>query len=85
MYHYGWDAGSSWLMLLWMLLFWGGLLTIGIFLVRTLLSTITSTSPSNSRQVTPLQTAINIAQERYANGEITREQYLQIIQDMKDV
>lgn len=82
MYHYGWDAGGGWLMLLWMLLFWGGLLTIGIFLRRSLFS---SSASHTYHPATPLQTALNIAQERYAQGEITREQYLQIIQDMKDV
>lgn len=86
MYHYGWGAGGSWLMLLWMLIFWGGLLTVGVFMVRAFFG-VTSLPPNQPPQVThSSQTAFKIAQERYARGEITREEYLQIIQDMtKDI
>ncbi len=83
MYHYGWGAGGSWLMLLWMLIFWGGLLTVGIFMVRALFGVTSSPSHQPPQVTSSSQTALSIAQERYARGEITREQYLQIIQDMK--
>lgn len=82
MYHYGWEDGNGWLMLVYMLLFWGGLLTLGFFLARSLLRSTSSNSPQIN---SPEQSALQIAQTRYAQGEITREQYLEVVQDIKDV
>jgi putative membrane protein len=80
-YHYGWNDGNWWLMLLWMLLFWGGLLTLGFFLARGLFGTLHSTMHYPPDTVS--QSAKKIAQERYARGEISRDQYLEIIQDVE--
>lgn len=82
MVHYGWEGGNGWLMLVYMLLFWGGLLTLGFFLTRSLLNT----TSSNTQQIPPTeQSALQIAQARYAQGEITRDQYLEVIQDIKEI
>ena len=81
-HHYGWDAGSGWLMLLWMVLFWGFILALGAGLLRWLFGT----SQSEPRQPTyhKPDSAFDVAQQRYAHGEITRSEFQQIVQDLKE-
>jgi len=69
----GWGMGFG---IVFMLLFWG-LIILGIAaLIRWLL---TQSSPSrSSRDKTPLE----IVQERYARGEIEREEYEQKKRDL---
>lgn len=58
------------------------MLTLGFFLVRSLFNA----TPSNAPKIANTkQSALQIAQARYAQGEITREQYLEVIEDIKDV
>lgn len=53
-----------------MLLFWGGLIFGGVWLVSMLFNN------SQNRPATPRQsTAREILDQRYANGEINREEY----------
>jgi putative membrane protein len=72
-----WDGwGMGWWMLfggLWMLIFWGGIIFLIIWGIRKL--------TERSESSTPKQ-ALDIARERYARGEITREQFEQIKKDL---
>jgi putative membrane protein len=70
----GWGMGLG---LIFMLLFWG-LVILGIVaLIRWLM---TQSSPSrSSRDKSPLE----IVQERYARGEIDREEYEQKMRDLE--
>jgi putative membrane protein len=63
---WGWLVG-----LLWMLVFWGGLVLLIVWVVKQL-------SRGPERPGTPL----DIAKERYARGEISREQYEQLKADL---
>ena len=75
-----WNGFSGWGMglgFIFMLLFWG-LVILGIAtLIRFL--TIQSSSSKVSRDKTPLE----IVQERYARGEIDREEYEQKKRDLE--
>jgi uncharacterized membrane protein len=74
---YGHDMWSSgWLMVIWMLIFWGGLSLLVMWGMRTVL---TYTQPSPARTSSPLE----IAQARLARGEISREEFTGIVQDLK--
>jgi putative membrane protein len=72
--------------LLWMGLGWGVMILItlgflallgigGYYVITWLMPSTTSTSRGSSR-------AIDILQERYARGEITREQFIQLKRDL---
>jgi len=64
-----------------MFLFWGGLIVLGYFLVRALIrsgqggAASAGGAPSGNR-------ALDILKERYARGEITKEQYDQMRKDL---
>lgn len=72
-----WDGASmGWWMLfggLWMLIFWGGIIFLIVWGIRKL----TERSGSGASKQ-----ALDIAKERYARGEITREQFDQIKKDL---
>lgn len=70
----GFGMGFGLLGLLTMLLFWGGLIFLAVWLVRTILSK-NSTHNSSSMQKRDGSNAHEILAQRYARGEITREQY----------
>jgi putative membrane protein len=55
-----------------MLVFWGGLIALAIWLVRSLFTNSQQTSGTTQGRE---QTAGEIIDMRYARGEITREQY----------
>jgi putative membrane protein len=64
---------GGWIMLVWAFLFivfWAGIITLFIWLIRRL--------NSQSRSRNPL----DIAKERYARGEISKEEYEQIKRDL---
>ena len=58
--------------LLFLLIFWGGLIAFAIWLVKSLFAS--SRRPTNTTQVLELN-ANKILDQRYARGELTREQY----------
>jgi putative membrane protein len=63
---------------------WGGLLTsfVGIaFIVLVVWAIVRVTTHHNSEAK---QTPLDIAKERYARGEITKDQFEQIKKDLKD-
>ena len=67
--------GGWWMVFggIWMVVLWGGLVALIIWGITRL------TRHTGSRQNTG---AIDIARERYARGEITREQFEQIKKDL---
>jgi len=73
-----WDMplGMGWWMAfggLWMVVFWGGIIALIVWGIMKLVRQSGSTSKQN-----PLE----LAKERYARGEITREQFEQIKKDL---
>ena len=69
--------GMGWMML-GMFLFWGLLIFAAVWFVRLLFQSGMSQSSSADRSLTPAQ----VADLRYSNGEITREQYEQMKNDL---
>jgi putative membrane protein len=66
----GWNAGSWILMTLMMLLFWGGLAALVVWLVRSLREDRTPVAPAP-----PRPTPDDVLAERLARGEIDAEEY----------
>ena len=60
-----------------MLLFWGILIALAVWLVRGLFQT---KSPNSTSQP---QSARQILEQRYARGEITQEQYRLMLSDIQ--
>jgi putative membrane protein len=73
----GFGMGFGFIGLLFMILFWGGLILGGIWLVRTLFDNSPGTSTSIQKS-----SAREILDQRYARGEISREEYEQIKADL---
>lgn len=67
--------------LLFMVLFWGGLILLAVWLVRALFSGNT-TGRSSAMRMETSDTALEILAQRYARGEITREQYETMKEDL---
>ncbi len=63
-----------------MLLFWGSLIVLAVWLVSILFPRTTRTTASGERDLT----AVQILNQRYARGEITREQYELMKQDISE-
>jgi len=73
-----WDipAGMGWWMAfggLWMLIFWGGLIGLIIWGITKL---------ARRGGSTPKHDPLDVAKERYAKGEISREEFEQIKKDL---
>ena len=59
--------------IIWMVLFWGGLIFLAIWLVSVLFPASPPMPPDHTNQTSP--SARKILDQRYASGEISREQY----------
>ncbi len=85
MWH-GWDIGFGWG--LWlvgglvMLLFWGGVIALAFFAIRALMRSGEDRDGGGS-QLRSGESALDILQKRYARGEISREEYLDMKQDLE--
>lgn len=69
-----WNNGMGlWMIFgsLWMIIFWAAIIALIVWIVRKFTS---QKGPSNN--------AIEIAKQRYARGEITKEQFEQIKKDL---
>lgn len=64
---------------IWMLLFWGGLIILAIWLIGLLFPSAKNQSNDSS---TPLE-AQEILKARYARGELTREQYQEMLETLQ--
>lgn len=79
---WGFDWGMMMLGGLLMLLFWGGVIFLIIVAIRTL-TRPGQPGAAGDRFSTDIHTPLEILQERYARGEITREQYLEMRRDLE--
>ncbi len=73
----GMGVGFGFIGLVFMFLFWGGLIAVAVLLIRAVFP--------NSKQSPPVEresSAGEILDRRYARGEITREQYQAMKQDL---
>ena len=66
----GWWMGFGWI---WMVVFWGGLIALIVWGIRKLTQRDGSTLKSNP---------LDLARERYARGEISREEFNQLKNDL---
>ncbi|MFC2052355.1 SHOCT domain-containing protein [Chloroflexota bacterium] len=66
----GWWMVFGWV---WMLIFWGGLIALIVWGI----SKLTGHSSSN-----PQRNSLDIAKERYAKGQISREEFEQLKRDL---
>lgn len=71
---FGVMAGLGWLGMLTMLLFWVGVLALIVWGVANLLPT---------RQVTTETDAVEIVRQRFARGELSREEYQQAVETLR--
>lgn len=74
MWHYA--EGMSWWMIfggVWMFIFWGGLIALIVWGITKL---------SGRGDATPKHNPLDVAKERYAKGEISREEFKQIKKDL---
>ncbi len=83
---FGWWGGMAIMMLIglaFMVLFWGGIILLIVWAIRQMSGprreTMVAPGPPAASQSRPLE----IARERYARGEITKEQYEQIKKDLE--
>lgn len=72
--HYGYGWGWGW-GALWMVLFWGGLILAVVWAVKHL-----GGQQHSGHEVG--KSALDIAKERYARGEISKDQFEQIKKDV---
>lgn len=63
-----------------MLLFWGGLIALTVIAVRAVWNAGSGSERSSRKSGSD---AIEIAQQRYARGEISREEFLEIKKDLE--
>jgi putative membrane protein len=75
----GFGFGMGGLGLIWMLLFWGGLILLAIWLVSLLFPAVKKSDPPDNTPVS----AVEILKERYARGELTGEEYQQMIETLQ--
>ena len=61
-----------------MVLFWGGLIALAVWLVKAIFSSGPASRMPGGSTASPHE----ILDERYARGEITRDQYEQMKQDL---
>ena len=70
-----WPYGEAmgWWMIVWMVIFWGGLIALIVWGITKLVG---------RGSAIPKHDPLDIAKERYARGEISREQFEQIKKDL---
>jgi putative membrane protein len=76
---WGWQAGMGWWMIfgvIIMLIFWGGIITLIVWGIRRI-------SGGDRERRIGSRDALDIIKERYARGEITKEQYEQYKKDLQ--
>ncbi|MDP2931978.1 MAG: SHOCT domain-containing protein [Chloroflexota bacterium] len=73
---WGWPDGWGWMVFggLWMVVFWGGIIALIVWGVKKLTERGGTSGEKRS--------ALDIAKERYARGEITKDQFEQLKKDL---
>lgn len=77
--------GSGWWMLwggLMMLIFWGGIIALAVWAIQALTRREAGQTGSAERG-SPARPPVETAKERYACGEISRDEFLQIRKDLE--
>ena len=74
MYGYDMFGGMGWLGMAMMMLFWIGVIALVIWGLSTLFPRSRATTESDARE---------IVRQRYARGEISRDEYLQAIETLR--
>ena len=75
-----WHEGMGWWMMfggVWMLLFWGGLIALIVWGIKKLAERRGSDTATPEKR-----DALDIAKERYARGEISREEFEQMKKEL---
>ncbi|MCL4303995.1 MAG: hypothetical protein KJ077_50390 [Anaerolineae bacterium] len=75
----GFGLGMGLFGLFWMLLFWGGVIALAVWLIRLLFPTLEK-SDDGEKEVLSAQ---EILQTRYAQGELTTGQYQEMLQTIR--
>ena len=75
---YGWFGGFGGFGMIFMWLFWIGVIALSIWLIASLFS---KSNQMDKRADT--STALDILQRRYANGEVSAEQYTEMRHDIE--
>ncbi|MDF1499669.1 MAG: SHOCT domain-containing protein [Anaerolineales bacterium] len=74
--------GFGWIGLVIMFLFWGLLIAGAIFLMKSIFPGVGSVGGHyGDSQLSPRE----ILDQRYARGEVTREQYLEMVKDLREL
>ncbi len=71
-----WQEGMGrWMMFggVWMLLFWGGIIALIVWVIKKLMERRNSGSGTSEKR-----SSLDIAKERYARGEIAKDEFEQI-------
>jgi len=68
-----WGASMGWWMIVWLVVFWGGLIALIVWGITRL----TRRGDSASKR-----DPLDIAKDRYARGELSREEFEQIKKDL---
>lgn len=66
--------------IIWMVLFWGGLIALAIWLIGLLFPSVKEQAGNNDKA---LPSAQEILQARYARGELTTEEYQEMLQTIQ--
>jgi len=66
--------------IIWMVLFWGGLIALAIWLIGLLFPSVKEQASNDDK--TP-SSAQEILQARYARGELTTEEYQEMLQTIQ--
>lgn len=66
--------------LIWMLLFWGALIALAVWLIRLLFPATQDKSDNHGAETLA---ASEILKTRYAQGELTAEQYQEMVQTIR--
>ncbi len=77
---HGFGFGFGWGGFLLMILFWGVLIAAAVAVVRALFSGVSPKKPTDPSRD---ENALEILNRRYASGEVSRDEYETIRQDLK--
>ncbi|MCK8816833.1 SHOCT domain-containing protein [Natroniella sulfidigena] len=82
MHNWGYGYGTGWLHMIGMAIFWIIIIALAIYLIKGL---TTNNNYSNKQlNKTKSEDAIEIAKKRYARGEISKEEYQKLLNDLKN-
>ena len=78
-----WFDGHGWWMGgWWMIIFWIGVALLFLWGVRQFAGGERGTAPRHSDRLPEADSALAIVKRRYARGEISREEYLALLEDL---